>query len=188
MQTFEFTLKNEKKKVYDWFAIFLVIINGIAICIELSRVNYQRLSGGYPGLIALTIALLSLIYLFIIKNNRNRNNLILFASLGLIGFWIATRQWWFAAFVAALAFLYYISKRKLLVIVSNEYVSYPSFPVKTIKWKELNNLLLKDGFLTLDFKNNKVIQQLIDEKTGPVNEKEFNDFCKEQLRIADSSI
>jgi hypothetical protein len=35
----------------------------------------------------------------------------------------------------------------------------------------------------MDFKNNKLLQQLIDENSISINEKEFNDFCKEQLKI-----
>ena len=42
--------------------------------------------------------------------------------------------------------------------------------------------MLKDGLLTIDSKDNKVIQQLIDEEKTKIDEKEFNDFCKDQLR------
>ncbi|MGC4034655.1 MAG: hypothetical protein QM764_01750 [Chitinophagaceae bacterium] len=45
----------------------------------------------------------------------------------------------------------------------------------------MSNAILKDGILTIDFKNNKIIQAEIDEEYAVVNEKEFNEFCKRQL-------
>ena len=79
-------------------------------------------------------------------------------------------------------YLYSLSKRKLKVSFADQII-YPSIPVRIIQWNELNNVILKDGLLTIDFKNNKIIQQLI-KHSNQINEKEFNDFCKEQLESA----
>ena len=62
----------------------------------------------------------------------------------------------------------------------SDQIIYPSFPKRIIHWKELSNVILKDGLLTIDFKNNKIIQQSI-MYADRVNEKEFNEFCKKQL-------
>jgi len=65
-------------------------------------------------------------------------------------------------------------------LVDRESIVYPSFPKRIILWNELQNIVLKDGILTIDFRNNKLIQQDLDEEVT-VNEKEFNEFCKQQL-------
>jgi hypothetical protein len=83
-----------------------------------------------------------------------------------------------------LFYLYNLSKRKLKVSFANQII-YPSFPTRIIQWNELNNVILKDGLLTIDFKNNKIIQQLI-KHSNAINEKEFNEFCKQQLKAAAS--
>ena len=46
-----------------------------------------------------------------------------------------------------------------------------------------NNVIIRDGLLTLDFKNNKLIQVLVgkDRTDHNIDEKEFNDFCSKQL-------
>jgi hypothetical protein len=67
------------------------------------------------------------------------------------------------------------------VLVKSEGIIYPSFPVKEINWPELQNIILKDGILTIDFRNDKLIQQEIEEDED-VNEEDFNEFCKQQLR------
>ena len=69
----------------------------------------------------------------------------------------------------------------MLVSIIKEKIAYPSFPKRNITWSELSNIILKDGLLTINFKNNKFIQQFVDETKTAVNEQEFNDFCSQQL-------
>ncbi len=56
------------------------------------------------------------------------------------------------------------------------------FPVKRYQWIEFNNIVLKDGLLTLDFANNKIYQKEIESEYSSDEEKEFNDFCNTQLK------
>ena len=52
-----------------------------------------------------------------------------------------------------------------------------SLPKKRFQWSELQNVVLKDEILTLDFHNNKLIQKEIETPVSAEEEKEFNDFC-----------
>ena len=36
------------------------------------------------------------------------------------------------------------------------------FPFKYFSWEEVNNIILRDNMLTIDFKNNKIIQRETD--------------------------
>lgn len=55
------------------------------------------------------------------------------------------------------------------------------FP-KKINWSALNNVVLKDGLITLDFKSNSIMQFetdiLDEEEDDEVTEEEFNAFCQ----------
>jgi hypothetical protein len=53
------------------------------------------------------------------------------------------------------------------------------FPGKKYQWNQFSNIVLKDNILTLDFKNNKLLQAEI--TTININEDAFNTFAKEQL-------
>ena len=59
---------------------------------------------------------------------------------------------------------------------------------KSYYWTEFSNVILKDELLTLDFKNNRLIQLVVDVNCTPVNEIEFNEFCRILLETGDSSI
>ncbi len=65
-------------------------------------------------------------------------------------------------------------------------ISFNSFPKREYAWNELNNLVIRDGLLTVDYKTNKIFQKETDLKVSVEDEKEFNEFCKERL-IAHSS-
>jgi hypothetical protein len=44
-------------------------------------------------------------------------------------------------------------------------------------WDEFSNIILKDNLLTLDFKNNKLLQLTISEGDNKIDEYSFNIFC-----------
>ena len=56
---------------------------------------------------------------------------------------------------------------------------------KKISWSDLNNVIWKDGIITIDYKNNTLIQRETDDDEDEgdydATEEEFNDYCEEQL-------
>jgi hypothetical protein len=95
--------------------------------------------------------------------------------------WISMERYWLAVIPFVFDILSVITIRKLSVEFSAEKIIYPSFPSKKFNWSEIDNVVLKDGLLTINFKKNKFIQQFVDETKTVVNEQEFNDFCSQQL-------
>ena len=59
---------------------------------------------------------------------------------------------------------------------------------KHYTWNFIDNIVLKDGLLTIDYKNNKIFQKEIEEEITPILEKEFNEFCRLQLRAENSKV
>lgn len=63
------------------------------------------------------------------------------------------------------------------VITGNESVALKGMiGSRTYPWNDFSNIILKDNLLTLDFKNNKVLQLELDENSV-IDENAFNDFC-----------
>jgi hypothetical protein len=60
-------------------------------------------------------------------------------------------------------------------------IVFNSFPKKMVLWPTLNNVILKDGLLTIDLKNNTLIQKQVNDPVEQQVEQEFNAFCKEQI-------
>ena len=64
---------------------------------------------------------------------------------------------------------------------NHEGITFNTFPFKNYFFFFLNNVMLKDNLLTLDFADNKIIQKETETDVPPETEKEFNEFCREQL-------
>ncbi len=181
MKSFEITLKNDKLKQYDRIALFIIIINlalfiYLAVSTEIKSVKTAAIICSIFIIIALGID-----YFLTSKKNNTDSPYKLAAEYTISFAWFQIGYWWIAIITFLLGTLYLIAKRPLLVSIIKESISYPSFPKKKLFWSELNNIILKDGLLTIDLKNNRFIQQSVDENKTSVNEQEFNDFCSEQL-------
>ena len=180
MEHFEITLKNEKIKLYNrlsWLIICISVL--IFLCLSLFSKDKNIVSGGIATIIMLSCFFSLKYYLYKTKKKWQIGTDTFFFLL-MIG-WISTQQYWLSIIPAVFFILSGITVRKFIAVFSEEKITYPSFPLKTIYWKELTNAILKDGLLTINFKNDKFIQQFIDDTKTVVNEQEFNDFCRQQL-------
>ncbi|MFY7964356.1 MAG: hypothetical protein ACOVO1_05630 [Chitinophagaceae bacterium] len=63
-------------------------------------------------------------------------------------------------------------------------IVFNSFPQKHYSWDEIQNVVLKFGMLTIDLKNNKIIQGEVNDEVSKQVETEFNDYCKARLQAS----
>lgn len=107
---------------------------------------------------------------------------LLSLALGIQVFaWTATGQWLMSGILLVLWIFHQQSiKQQSLWIEPNGLTR--SFPWKRhIPWKDIEFMLLKDGLLTIEYKNGRVFQQRI-EKDLALNEADFNEFCHQQCQ------
>ena len=64
---------------------------------------------------------------------------------------------------------------------SKNAISFNTFPFKNYGWEEVKNVIIKDNVLTIDLKNNKIIQREIEPAELTEDETEFNEFCRQQM-------
>ena len=179
MQRIELILKNVNLRRYHLLAWLLGALNLVILFILSFTITYHY----HPGLIYFILAVVLILLTAarvskfnLRKNKTNIASIYVFIVLP----WLSWGLYWAAALNVVFCILYIYSVRKFEVIVTGDEIIYPSFPKKKIRWNELQNIILKDGILTIDFKNNKIIQNETEEDTG-VDEKKFNEFCRGQL-------
>lgn len=92
---------------------------------------------------------------------------------------------WLCILFLLLTFLEYQAKYPLEIGFAQDHVMINTLFKKKIAWSDFSNVILKDGLLTLDFKNNRIIQKEVDEEEeGEADEDEFNDFCRQMMARA----
>ena len=181
MQQFKLSIQNEKAGSYKKMAFFIILINLAVFAI----LGYYTDKPFIRLVVIATIIVVVFIYLLTKLLSPKKKEILHFEMIFLlliVAAWGLMKFWWPAVILLFLSGLYKLSQREFTVLVSSASVVYPSFPRMEIAWDQLNNIVLKDDLLTIDFKNNKIIQQLIQKKCPVVDEQEFNDFCKTQLK------
>jgi hypothetical protein len=106
---------------------------------------------------------------------------LLFAAIG----WYFQKDGLWIAFIYLMAAL--LEKQVKFpqeIAFDEEEIVFNSFPKKRHQWNELNNAVLKDGILTLDFKNNRIFQKEVNAEVSAEIEKEFTQFAQKLITPA----
>jgi len=176
MPTYRFLLRNERRTGYDRISWLIVLINFVALPAVV-------LSDGVASTTdVLTLVLLSIALLprLLLRSWKNRVNFaVLFTSLSIA--WILQQFYLPALGSLFFGFLYRIATRPLPVEFTAAQVKFPSFPPRRLDWETFSNVVLKDGVLTIDFRNNRLMQQPVETPVSREEEEEFNEFCRQQL-------
>jgi hypothetical protein len=181
---YSFTLKDNNQKAYNLFTWFLFFLHVAAAMFALNtndnkvKLSIYILLGFY--------ALLSTVYYFYRKYPKALETFSLIMALFYANFWFQQ-----VGIIAVLVFaaVYIIvtmvkGKRTTVLFTTDGVHLTRVFKTIIFPWSELENVILKDNILTIDFKTNKIIQVEIVETARMIDETEFNLFCKERLQTA----
>jgi hypothetical protein len=176
MEKFEIEIKNEKIKSYKMITILIVILNSLFFLFLLFDINQRK-----NALLSLGFILALTLYRYYISNKNNQpfffNEWIFFLLMIL---WVDN---YLIAIINMLLFLLYAAVlQKFRYNFDSSIIEQKNFPWKKYKWNELKNVILKDDMLTMDFKNNKLMQAEI--VNADIDESEFNAFAKKQLSLS----
>lgn len=184
MRQFEIELKNDKKKsyrLYNWFAL-VISLAGFSFLLFFNEWFVEAL-----GAIILVIIYLLTRYYRLTK----RKAVYLFDDQGYFLFllcftWLGLGKFLIAGICLVLGLVYLAAMQKITFIFKEEGVTKTNFPRREIQWNTLDNVILKDRILTMDFKNNHIIQGEV-ESSKTMNDLDFNHFVKDQLNNAPAS-
>jgi hypothetical protein len=182
-EEYEFVVKTEKLPSYNRISYIVFVLNAAAlffIAVNTDNAGFGR-SALTGGIICIVWTVMNLLRYY---NNKYQKLRFTPGYLFIFFVWIMLHQYWVAVVIIVLAVLDYYSRRELVVRFTKEQVEYPSFPVKIIAWEQLQNVVLKDGLLTIDFANNKMLQAEVDEETLTGEEIAFNQFTAQCIQSA----
>lgn len=177
MQQFEIILKNDKIKSYRSIALIILVLN-LAIFIFLLFYDQYRYEAASAILL---IGIYIFMRLYFIRKYNQGNYLDQVLLFVIAGCWFGIQNYFMVLILVILGIFYHLALQTLLFVFTTEKISKMNFPGKEFHWNMFNNVILKDNILTLDFKNNRLIQAEI-EKSQHINEKQFNSFAQSQLR------
>jgi hypothetical protein len=143
-----------------------------------------RLTRDYIFFALATFIFAGLLYNIIARRRRSKpiayRYFLGFAALGWFAMPVVP---WIGLVFAVLIFFEAQAKHVIEIGFDVDCVVFNTFFSRRIYWSDLNNVILRDGLLTIDFKNNRLIQREIadDEEEDDADEEEFNAFCRDRL-------
>jgi hypothetical protein len=177
------TLKKSSDRQIDLISIFLCFFSALAFIFEQVRAAHFNFFLSLAALIITTFSFYNIVSAK--KGNIVRYKNWLFVA-GICWIGMPYLQWVSIIFFF-LAFLEYQAKHPLEVGFTNEQVIINTLIKRKFIWADFNNIILKDGLLTLDFRNNKIFQkETLDDDEPDADEDEFNDYCRMQLMKANN--
>jgi hypothetical protein len=191
-------LKKTNERTTDILSVLLCLFSALAFAFNglhsIQTTSFHGNPGNGSSTTAPTLSWLSLAVAIIllaglitnltlarVKNRQVRYRyMLLLAAIGWIGL---TPLPWLGLIFMALTFLEYQTKRPLEIGFDLDRIVINSLITRRFAWTDFNNVILKDGLLTLDFKNNRLLQREVadDEDEDDADEEEFNMFCRERL-------
>lgn len=181
MKSFSIQIPNDKATTYNVVTFIIAIINLLAF--GFAALNMHQGSPGILiviGFISSLLPIISLLFKKYVGKLLAVRVEILFILSAVI--WLFTGNYLLGVLLFAFAFFGFVTLQPKLIQFSEAGIRYPSFPVQLLSWKDVDFVILKDDILTIEMKNNKLMQFTLEKDiSSAINPGEFNDFCRELL-------
>lgn len=186
MSTYDFviTTKRPSYRYIDWTGQLMIFIAIIELGTGLAEWTNQK----WTILVSIVFMLLFWGYNRFNKQNTHQpyyRTSLFVAAIAL--YYLAGYPVWLAVLYVAAGIAEGLAKFPEEIGFNNDQVVFNTLPKKVYNWNEFSNILIKDGVITIDFKNNRLFQKDLQEPVYASLEKEFNAYAQEQLRISAES-
>lgn len=139
---------------------------------------YRVRSNGVTYLVVIAALLAAWGYTSVKKSRNGTAYYRLGLLVASVGWVIGPEQnWWMGGLYALAAILEKQVKFPQEIGFNQTEIHINSLPKKTIEWSAVSNVLIKDGMLTIDQKDNKLLQKEIEGEVSTDLETEFNAFA-----------
>ena len=183
MKKFELELKNERQSLYKRITLIILFINFIFFIYGATiATNPDQKKWFVFGAVLIFITAL---YTW----NRTRRSPVRILDaysgnyIAVVFAWVILKNYWLAAAHLILMILFIKANRGKIIQFMPSHIYMQGWPEKTIQWNSVSNIILKDGILTIDYKNNKLMQANVVENWSKDEEQSFNQFCYDQINI-----
>jgi len=186
MMDYRFTLKDNNRKAYNMFVWFLFFLHIVAAAVFGLNADAKHVKLDLYILLGFYGIIYAVYFLFRGRKNA-METLSLILALLYANFWLKhVGIGALIIFVAVFLFVTVVQGKKTTVFFSGQGVHLTRiFKTVMYPWQQMDNVILKDNVLTIDFISNRIIQAEIADGMETVDEMKFNDFCFDHIHKQD---
>jgi hypothetical protein len=171
------TLKRDNARRTDLVSFLLLLFSFMAFC-------FVQLKNGFGAFLSIASLIIVSGLFFNLFSSRGKKKLHFRNWLLATGlFWLGMPdfQWMFIPFVF-MALLEAQAKYPLEIGFHEGGIVINTLFKKKIPWSGLQSVILKDGLLSLDFRDNTLMQkEVVDDDEPDADEDEFNEYCSSKI-------
>lgn len=179
MNRYIIQIPNEREKIYSRITFIILSLQFFAF-------GYVLLMS--PTILSSGLALSGLIlnavpWLYYLLNKKNAGAKIL-ATSGIISafIWMYFGNYFPGTMLLLFTLAGIFAGQKKVIIFTDTFIEFPSFPPRKYFWNQIEKVVYKDDILTIDLKNNQLIQVNVTGQFATQAEAEqFNEWCTEKL-------
>ncbi len=176
MKQFKIEIPNERLKTYKIVTFLILTLNFLGFGYVFVQTT------GMASIIAIVAILINAVpWAYYLLNKKHiKSPIIEITFIASAVVWLYFGNYWMGAMLLVFGIIGFFANKKPIIIFTEDGIEYPSFPVKKYSWQEVTQVLWKDDILTIDMKDNKLLQFNIEKEfSSTFDEKAFNHFCKE---------
>jgi hypothetical protein len=174
LYTYVIVLRNESARYVNVIGFFLTAGSALMFTREM-LVRNQIIIPYLLGVVFITLLLFWNLYAYYRTDRQIYYSKALLIA-GLV--WMRMPYFeWLVFVLPVLALLEYQAKLPPEIGFSDDHIVFNRLLKKKFGWKDIDNVVLKDGLLTIDFVNNKLFQREIDSGENEATEQEFNEWA-----------
>jgi hypothetical protein len=166
MQPIRIYLVQERKPGFIGFTVFLFLVEWVTMLFLSRQVEYGTVAFfGAMGACLLNIGL-SISYFI----NRKTKTALRYMMAGFMIFataWLLIGQIVFALLTVVFAAFGWKEIAPRFLELNEDGLQLNTFPIKKFSWSEVEHIQIKDGLLTIDFKDNRLMQFTLSESLNP---------------------
>ncbi len=178
---FTFTLQPGSKQLVKGLQFLLLLINAVFLFYLLVFADQ------WEEVAQLTLPFFSLVLFSYTWKKRkltpldNLSMLLLVLGLSFAINWLANFYWLPGIGMAFITYLFVQALRPITIIFFSDNVKFNTFPARSYSWNQIDQVILRDQILTLNFCNNRFIQHSVLTDSN-FNVNQFNQFCLHHVR------
>ncbi len=175
MHNFIIPIPNDRLKTYRIFTFIVLTLNFLGF-------GYVFLQTGATAAVLAIVALVlnAVPWLYYLLNKKHIKSPIIEITLIMSAMlWLNYGNFWMGVLLLFFAVMSFFTNKKAVILFDESGITYPSFPVRKYAWVNVVQVVWKDDILTIDLKNNKLLQFNIEKDFAEsFDVTAFNEWCK----------
>jgi hypothetical protein len=175
VNNFAITIPNDRIKTYKVVTFIILSLNFLGFGYVILQTAATTAVLAFVGLILNAVP-----WLYYLLNKKHiKSPIIEITLIASALLWMYFGNFWMGILLLFFSVMSFYTNKKTIILFNEKGIIYPSFPIRKYLWRDVVQVLWKDDILTIDLKDNKLLQFNIEQDFAEgFDWMVFNEWCR----------